>query len=71
MSEREYENAVEKLKASFKIAMLENGYTQRQLSKMIGVNEAQISRAINGDMQAKSKMIRNTLRRILGMNGGN
>lgn len=69
MSEREYEDAVEHVKTSFKIAMLENGYSQRHLAKMIGVNEAQISRAINGDMQPKSKLIRQTLRKILNMAG--
>lgn len=70
MSEKDYEAAVEHLRTDFKIAMLENGYTQRQLARMIGVNEAQISRAINGDMQAKSKMIRQTLRKLLNMTNG-
>lgn len=69
MSEKDYEAAVEHLRTDFKIAMLENGYTQRQLARMIGVNEAQISRAINGDMQPKSKLVRQTLRKILNMAG--
>ena len=56
-----------RLKKSFKIAILSKGYSQRKLAKMIGVDEAQISRAINGDMQAKSKQIRLTLREILDM----
>lgn len=67
MSEKEYEDAVDHLKTKFKIAMIENGYTQRQLANMIGVSDAQISRAIKGDMQPKSKLIRKTLSKILGM----
>lgn len=67
MSEKEYEDAVSRLKKPFKIAILSKGYSQRKLAKMIGVDEAQISRAINGDMQAKSKQIRLTLREILDM----
>lgn len=67
MSEKGYEEAGEQLKKSFKIAMLESGYRQRQLARMIGVNESQISRAIGGDTQTKSKQIRQTLRKILDM----
>ena len=67
MVEQELERAAENVKRAIKAGMAKKGIKQTEMADLIHEGTFQVSRAINGDMQPKSKKIRKKIYLILGM----
>lgn len=63
--EQQLMKTAEELKMEFKIALLKRHMTQKEIGKMLGVKEPQISRAIAGESSPKSRQLRAQMKRIL------
>lgn len=67
MVEQELERAAENVKREIKAGMAKKGIKQNEMADLINEGKFQVSRAINGDMQPKSKQIRKKIYLVLGM----
>ena len=57
------------LEKKIKIALLDRGMTQKELSKLIKENPQQVNRAIKGDSAPKSIELRKKIYQILNLEG--
>lgn len=57
------------LEKKIKIALLDRGMTQKELSKLIKENPQQVNRAIKGDSAPKSIELRKKIYQILNIEG--
>jgi len=67
MSEQQLEKAARDVKKSFKIALLEQDMTQKDLAKILHTSRQQVNMAIKGDMAPKSRELREQMAEILHM----
>jgi len=67
MSEQQLEKAARDVKKSFKIALLEQEMTQKDLAKILHTSRQQVNMAIKGDMAPKSRELREQMAEILHM----
>lgn len=67
MPEQNLTSQAEEILKQIKIALLEQGMTQRQLADFIGEGPSQVSRAIHGGVDPKSRLIRQKIYKVLGM----
>ena len=67
MSEQQLEKAARDVKKSFKIALLEQDMTQKDLAKILHTSRQQVNMAIKGDMAPKSRELRKQIAEILNM----
>ena len=58
-------DAAAETRENIKIGLLRKQITQVQLAEMIGEGEAQVSRAIRGDMKPQSSKIRQKIYKVL------
>ena len=65
MSEQKLIDAAMEIRDSIKMGLLKKHISQVQIGKMIGEGEAQVSRAVNGDMSPKSVAIRQKIYEII------
>ena len=65
MSEQQLEKAARDVKKSFKIALLEQEMTQKDLAKILHTSRQQVNMAIKGDMAPKSRELREQMAEIL------
>jgi DNA-binding XRE family transcriptional regulator len=65
MSEQQLEKAARDVKKSFKIALLEQDMTQKDLAKILHTSRQQVNMAIKGDMAPKSRELREQMAEIL------
>lgn len=63
----ELESAAKKTKITFKIALLQRGMTQVELSKLLHTTPAQVSRALAGNTTPKDIEIQKVAAEILGI----
>ena len=67
MSEQQLVKAALDVKKSFKIALLEQDMTQKDLAKILHTSRQQVNMAIKGDMAPKSRELRKQIAEILNM----
>jgi len=67
MSEQQLEKAARDVKKSFKIALLEQDMTQKDLAKILHTSRQQVNMAIKGDMTPKSRELREQMAKILNL----
>ena len=67
MPEEKLVQQAEAVTKQIKIALIERDVTQRRLSVIIGELPQQVSRAINGGMDPKSRRIRKKIYKVLKM----
>jgi len=67
MSEQQLEKAARDVKKSFKIALLEQDMTQKDLAKILHTSRQQVNMAIKGDMAPKSRELRKQIAKILNI----
>ncbi|KRM26244.1 transcriptional regulator [Schleiferilactobacillus harbinensis] len=67
MPEEKLVQQAEAVTKQIKIALIERDVTQRRLSVIIGELPQQVSRAINGGMDPKSRRIRQKIYKVLKM----
>ena len=65
MSEQQLEKAARDVKKTFKIALLEQDMTQKDLAKILHTSRQQVNMAIKGDMAPKSRELREQMMEIL------
>ncbi|WP_203640719.1 helix-turn-helix domain-containing protein [Levilactobacillus andaensis] len=65
MTEQNLVDGVEAIYTQIKIALFKKHMSQVELASLIGEGPQQLSRAIHGDMQPKSKEIRQKIYRVL------
>ena len=65
MSEQQLEKAARDVKKSFKIALLEQEMTQKDLAEILHTSRQQVNMAIKGDMTPKSRELREQMAEIL------
>ncbi|MFC6261936.1 helix-turn-helix domain-containing protein [Levilactobacillus fujinensis] len=65
MTEQNLAEGMEAIYAQIKIALFKKHMSQIELADLIGEGPQQLSRAIHGDMQPKSKEIRQKVYRFL------
>ena len=65
MSEEQLTKAALDVEKEFKIALLDQGITQKELAKMINTTQTQVNIAIKGDMRPKSRKLREQMMEIL------
>ena len=65
MYEERLEKAALDVEKTFKIALLQQGITQKELAKMVHTTQQQIGKAIRGDMAPKSRELRKQIAEIL------
>jgi len=65
MSDAKLEQAVNHTYCEIKKALHEKGISQKQLAGWLGEGEAQVSRAIRGDMNPQSREIRRKIYEFL------
>ena len=65
MSDAKLEQAVNDTYREIKKALLEKRISQKQLAGLLGEGEAQVSRAIRGDMNPQSREIRRKIYEFL------
>lgn len=63
----ELESAAKKTKITFKVALLQRGMTQVELSKLLHTTPAQVSRALAGNTTPKDIEIQKAAAEILGI----
>ena len=67
MSEEQLAKAALNVEKEFKIALLEQGITQRKLAKMLYTSPTQVNLAIKGDATPKSRELRKQMAEILNL----
>lgn len=65
MTEQNLVDGAKAMAKRIKIRLLEKGMTQVELGRLINEKPQQLSRAIHGDMQPKSKEIREKVYQVL------
>lgn len=69
VTEQNLAEGVEAIYTQIKIGLLKKHMSQVELANLIGEGPQQLSRAIHGDMQPKSKEIRQKIYRFLDIKG--
>lgn len=67
MPEEMLKNQATEVEKSIKIALIRQNMTQRQLAEFIGEGPQQVSRAVHGGVDPKSRRIRQKIYKVLGM----
>ena len=67
MSKEQSEKTALDIEKEFKIALLNQGMTQKELAKLIHTTPAQVNMVIKGDMTPKSRKLREQMMEILYM----
>ena len=67
MSEEQLAKAALNVEKEFKIALLDQGITQKELAKMVHTSQAQISMAIKGAMTPNARELRKQIAEILNI----
>ena len=67
MSKEQSEKTALDIEKEFKIALLNQGMTQKELAKLIHTTPAQVNMVIKGDMTPKSRKLREQMMEILHM----
>ena len=67
MSKEQLEKTALDIEKEFKIALLNQGMTQKELAKLIHTTPAQVNMVIKGDMTPKSRELREQMMEILHM----
>ena len=65
MSEEQLAKAALDVEKTFKIALLDQGITQKELAKIINTTPTQVNIAIKGDTTPKSRKLREQMMGIL------
>ena len=65
MSKEQLEKTALDIEKEFKIALLNQGMTQKELAKLIHTTPAQVNMVIKGDMTPKSRELREQMAEIL------
>lgn len=68
MSEQQLEKTALDVEKEFKIALLNQGMTQKELAKLINTTPAQVNMVIKGSLTPKSRELREQMMEILHMN---
>ena len=67
MSEEQLAKAALDVEKTFKIALLDQGITQKELAKIVHTSPAQINMAIKGDTTPKSRELRKQIAKVLNI----
>lgn len=65
--EEELDKAQSKIATTIKIAMLDKGFTQSELARLMNVSRSAISLAVSGATNPKSVELRKKIYKILGI----
>lgn len=66
-TEEVFETAQKEIEKKIKVALLERGMTQKQLSDLLKENRQQVNRAIKGDTTPKSAELRRKIYQVLNL----
>lgn len=69
MPEEKLADQATAIEKNIKIALIQQDMTQRKLADFIGELPQQVSRAIHGGVDPKSRRIRKKIYKVLGMEG--
>ena len=67
MYEERLEKAALDVEKTFKIALLQQGITQKELAKIVNAAPQQVNMAIRGDLKPKSRELRKQIAKILNI----
>lgn len=67
MSEEQLAKAALDVEKKFKMALLDQGITQRELAKIVHTSSTQINMAIKGDTKPKAREVRKQIAKILNI----
>lgn len=67
MFNKSLDESARECEVKFKIALVENHITQREIATKIGTTPQQVNRAIKGETSPMSKKIREKMQKILGI----
>ena len=71
MSEQQVVNYFTNLSNAIKKELLDRNMSQRELARSLNLNPQQMNRAIKGGMTPKDKLIRDEIKKILGIKEAN